>query len=125
PGIAAAEHDVVRFESSTELRDDLANALAPAVIADALASALAGVVLEGSAALVRHVAHLGRLDHSSDDERRAQARAESKEEHAPTAIAADGLHGRIVDDAYRPPECGAEVVAHPSPADVVRLGGGG
>src|SRR5690242_2731692 len=122
PGVAAAQHDVVGLERSREVRDDLAHRLAPTVIAETLAAALAQIVLEGLAVLVGHVAELGRLDYAIDDERGTESGPQPEKEHAAAPIATDGLHGRIVDEVYRPAERRGKVISHPARAEVVRIG---
>src|SRR5215831_6804236 len=123
PGVATAEYDVVRLECGIEIGDHLAHRLAPAVVAEPFAAALADVILEGAAVLVRHVADFGRLDHSVDDEGCAKTGAEPEKQHAPAAVAADRLHGCIVDQLHRPGELCGEVVADPTLAEGVGLGG--
>src|SRR5215831_16979724 len=123
PGVAATEYDVVRLECGIEIGDHLAHRLAPALFAEPLAAALADVILEGAAVLVGHVPDFGRLDHAVDDERCAKAGAEPEKQHAPAAVAADRLHGCIVDQLHRPGELCGEVVADPALAEVVGLGG--
>src|SRR6516162_5937410 len=122
PGVTTAEHDVVRLESGTEIRDDFAHRLAPTAVAEALAAALADVVLEGAGVLVRHVTNLGRLDDPIDDERGPKPGTEPKKKHAAAAVAADRLHGRIVDHPHRPAERGRKVIADPPATEVVRFG---
>src|SRR5579862_4269 len=122
-GIAAAEHDVVCLENSSERLDHMTNRLAPFLVSAPSAPALANVILEGMAVLVRHVTDFRRLDHAVDDERRPEPGAEPEKQHAATVIAANGLHGGIIEDAQGLAERVHEIVAHPSPAEVVRLPG--
>src|SRR5581483_2590851 len=54
----------------------------------------------------------------------AEPGAEAEEQHGAGAVAADRLHGRVVDDAERLAERGAVVEARPHAAQVVGIGGG-
>lgn len=47
---------------------------------------------------------LHRRDHAIDDERRAQTRPETQEQHRAAGVAAERLHRRIVDDLHGAPE---------------------
>ena len=47
---------------------------------------------------------------------------QAEEEHAPALVAAQSLHGRVIDELDRKPECRAEVEAHPAATEVHRLG---
>ena len=122
-GVAAAEHDVVGFEGVAQALDHVEHRLAPLAVAAALTPALADVVLEGAPVLIGHMTDLGRFDHPVDDERRTQPGAEPEEQHAAAAVAADRLHGGVVDHLDRPAERAGEVEADPAPAEVEGLGG--
>ena len=68
-----------------------------------LETALSHVVLVG-ALPVGQVAQLHRLHDPVDDQRGAEPGAESEEEHLAAPVAAQRLHGGIVDDLHRPSE---------------------
>src|SRR5207248_3034565 len=74
-------------------------------------------------ALVRHMPDFGGLDHAINNEGRAQSRAQPEKQHATAAVAADRLHGCIVDHLDRPAESLVEVQSDPARAEVVGLGG--
>src|SRR6202042_1341902 len=99
--VAAADHYVVGLKSGLQIGDHLIHGFSPFLAAEALAAALADIVLEGAALLVGHVPDLRGFHHAIDDERRAETGAEPEKQHAPAAITADRLHGRIVDEAHR------------------------
>src|SRR5207247_1131811 len=46
---------------------------------------------------------------------------QSEKKHPPAAIAAQGLHGGVIDDFHGAPKSLSEVERHPAPAQVVRL----
>jgi hypothetical protein len=67
------------------------------------------------------VADFHRFHRAIDDQRRAETRTETEEEHASALITAQRLHGRIVDHPHRPPEDLLEFTAHPTRTQVVGL----
>src|SRR4030095_16689762 len=95
-GVAASEHDVLGHQRAAQALDDLGDRLAPARLAEALQSAQADVVLERAALLELHVAELHPLEGAVDDHRRAEAGAEAEEEHTAAFVAAERLHGGII-----------------------------
>src|SRR6185437_6398502 len=97
--------------------------LAPLLVAEPPAAALADVVLESAAVFVGHVTDLHGLHRAVENQRRAEARAEPEEEHPAAFIAAERLHRRIVDHPYWPAESLPEVIADPTRSEVERLGG--
>ena len=122
-GVTATEHDVVHLQRELQMFDHVKNLAAPLPGAESPAAALADVILEGAAALVMHMPDFGRLDHAVNDEGRAQSRAQPEKQHAAAAVAADRLHGCIVDHLDRPAERLLEVKPDPALAQVVGLGG--
>src|SRR6476620_2152388 len=78
--VPAAEHDVFGLERLAQQLDGLGHRLAPLLVAEPLAAALPDVVLKGRLAK-RKVLHLERLHRLSVDERRAEPRSETEEEH--------------------------------------------
>ena len=65
--------------------------------------------------------HLHGNDEPVDDQRRPEARSEPEEEHPPAVVAAERLHGRVVDELRRLAERGLEVESDPALAEVDRL----
>src|SRR5882672_12733384 len=122
-GVAATEHDVVRLERELQLFDHSVDLVAPLPVAESFAAALADVVLEGAAALVGHVPDFGGLDHAVNNDGHAQSRAQPDKQHAPAPVAADCLHGCIVDHLDRLAESLLEVKSDPALAEVVGLRG--
>src|SRR5260370_23055066 len=60
-------------------------------------------------------------DHASEDLGRAKAGANAEEEHSATFITAEGLHGRVVDEAERLAESLLIGEVNPSGSEVVRF----
>ena len=93
--------DVVGLHRGAQSVDDVGHFCAPFLLAEAFEAAQADVVLEGLALLVRQVRELHRLDAPVDDQCAAEAGAEAEEQHAAAAVAAERLHGGVVEDAHR------------------------
>ena len=119
--VAATEHDLVDLEGVAQLRHDLGDELAPALLAQTVEAALAEEVLVALAVAVRQVRDLQGLHDAFQHERRAEAGAEAQEQHAPAAVAAERLHHRVVQDPHGPAKGAAVVEAGPAAADVLRL----
>src|SRR5512143_834125 len=120
--VAATDQYFVGLESSAQTLDHGKDMPRPFVLPAPLEPTIADVVLVG-ALPVRQVAELHRLDNPVDDEGRSETGAEPEEQHAPTAIATERLHGGIVDQLHRVTERRFEVEADPAPAEITGLGG--
>src|SRR5262249_57260266 len=120
-GVAAAEYHIVDVQRLTETVDHIEHVPAPFLLAGALQAGLADIVLVALTFLVRQVRELHRLEHAVDDQRGPEAGAEPEEQHAAALVAAQRLHGGIVDHPYRPAECLLEVEADPASAEIHRL----
>src|SRR5262249_37090490 len=112
--VATAEHDVVDDERGEKELHDLVEMPAPARLAELLHPALAEDILLRAATMVRQMSHLERGDDVLADERRAEAGAESHEQHRPAAVAPDRLHHGVVDEPHRLAEGAAEIEPDPS-----------
>jgi hypothetical protein len=121
PGVAASEHDVVRAHGRGEPLDRLEDGGPPLLLAEALAAALADVVLEGRLA-EGQVRELKRLDDNAVHECRAEAAAEPEKQHHAALVAAERLHRGVVH-LRRLAERVFEVEPDPPGAQVHRLGG--
>ena len=111
--VAAAEHNIVGLERGDQSVNHVKNVLPPLFLASLLQSALADIVLI-SGLLVRQMTKLHRLHDSVDDERRAEAGSQPNEQHLALFIAAERLHGCVIDHFDRPAERLLEVEAHPA-----------
>jgi hypothetical protein len=68
------------------------------------------------------VAELHRLHDALAHERRAEAGAESEEEHLAALVAPEGLHSRVIHDLRRHAERRFEIEAGPTLAEIDRVG---
>src|SRR5262249_8333355 len=71
---------------------------------------------------VGQVGEFHRLDHAVHDQRRAETGPQPEEEHPSSLIAAQGLHGGIIDDLGGATERGREIEPDPPRAEVDRVG---
>src|SRR6516162_5702030 len=78
------------------------------------------IVLE-RAFLIVEPAKLQWLDDAIHDHGGAEARAQSHEQHLASLVAAEGLHGRVVDDLHGMGERSGEIKPHPSPTKIAWL----
>src|SRR6266404_91422 len=121
-GVAAAEHDIICFQCGPQGLDHLLDGAAPFLGTQTAAAAVADIVFVGPALFVVHMGEFHRLHDSVEDHRRPQARPQAEEQHAAALVAADGLHGRIVDDPHGPAEGPTKVETHPAPAQIMGFG---
>ncbi len=110
-------------KSRGEFFNHVGHVAPPLLLAEALQPADADVVFVGFLA-VREVAQLHRLDDPVDDHRGTQPGAEPQKEHLPAAVAAQGLHGGVVDHLHPAAEGLLEIEAHPAFAQVGRVAHG-
>src|SRR5439155_19171631 len=68
---------------------------------------------------IRKIAELKRHQSLLPHQRRAKPRSKSQKEHAPPAVTAERLHGRIVDQAHRSTEGPVEIKSDPSFAQML------
>ena len=105
------------YSAATAARSNSApssTASLPPVFAERFQAALAEQVLE-RLILVRQVRELERDDAAVVDERGAEARAEAEEQHAAAFVAAERLHGRVVQDPDGLAEAPRPSRSRPSP----------
>src|SRR5215831_13234036 len=119
--IAAADHGVVGLEGGNQASHDVANVEAPFLLAVALESAPTHIVLI-RALLVGQVTKLHGLHDAVHNHRRSKPGSETEEEHLSALVAAQRLHGCVVDDLYRVAECGSEIERDPSAAQIAWFG---
>src|SRR5215471_18141461 len=110
--IATAENDVLGLEGCAQPLNNVDDVFPPFVLAVLLQTAKADVVLVRSLA-IRKMAKLHRLQESVDDHGGAEARAQAEEQHASTFVAAQRLHGGIINSLDRASERLLEVKPHP------------
>src|SRR4029077_9742163 len=98
---AAAENDIIGNQRFLQQYDGTKDLAFPPLFAEPFQSRLAEVILDNVPAAIRQIAKLEWEHFASQDQRRSQSGAQSKKQHPPAAIAAEGLHRGVIDDADR------------------------
>src|SRR5215471_4898991 len=119
--ITAADHGVIGLECGNQASYDIGNVAAPFLLAVALESAPTHVILIGGL-LVGQVTKLHGLHDAVHNHRRSKPGSETEEQHLSALVAAQRLHGCVVDDLYRVAECGSEIERDPSAAEIAWFG---
>src|ERR1700732_1216885 len=122
--VSAAEHDRLRLQGLAELGHNFGYVLLPFLSPQSLQSAQPEVIFVGFAMLIGQMGEFHRLDNPIDDHRRSQTCSQAKEKHSTSAIAAQRLHGGVVDELDGLAECFAKIKSYPSLAQIVRLAQG-
>ncbi len=122
--IAAAEDDIIDDEGACKDRGDAIEGGLPFFLAEAVTTGAAEHVLEGALLVVGELAKLEGDKDVIQDGGGAETGAEAEEEHASTFIAAEGLHGGVVDELAGLWECGVVIELDPAASEIVRLAGG-
>src|SRR5689334_8804981 len=94
--VAAAQHHGIHDERGAKTGGDILDVALPFVAADALQAALADVILKRPALTIWKMSQFQRHDDFFHDERGAETRAQSQEQHAPALVTSQGLHGGVV-----------------------------
>src|SRR5205807_6372202 len=102
-------------------RDYLEDVLLPFVSAQPFQSSLAEIVLVGAALFVGKMSEFHGLENTVYDHGRAQTRSQSEKKHAPFLVAAERLHGGVVDDLHRLAKGFTEIEFHPARSQIERL----
>ena len=119
--VAAAEHNAITEQRSTEEIAHLVHMLLPAHVAQFFQAGVAEVLLVALLFPIWQVRDLQRLHAPVFNDRRSEARAEAEEQHAAAGVAAECLHGGVVDAPDRLAERLLEIEGGPASADVHRL----
>src|SRR5262245_44327476 len=118
--VAAAEDDVLRLERGAEASDDVLDVTPPLRQPMSFQSVQSGVRLDRFVP-VRQVAQLHRLHDAVDDHGGAETGPEPQKEHLAAFVAAQRLHGGVVDELDRTSEDGPIVESDPARAQMARL----
>ena len=118
--IAPAKDDVLGRHGGAQHLGGLQHGRAPGLFTEPEQASLAADVLEGLIA-IGQVREFQRHHAAFVHERRTQPGPEAEEQHAAPLVAAEGLHGGVVDDARGHTERGLEVEAHPAAPEVPGL----
>ena len=124
PCVAATEDDVIDDAGGAEDGDDGIDGFLPFFLAETPAALAPEHVLEGALRGVGEFAKLERDEHVIEDHGGAEAGAEAQEEHAAAFVAAEGLHGGVIDDLAGLAEGGVIIEIHPAAPEVVGLADG-
>ncbi len=119
--IASAQNHVVRFESGDHASyyvSDVASPLFLAVLFQSIESYI-GLV---RSLFVREMSEFHRLHDAIDDKGRTEPCAQAQKQHLAAFVTSQGLHGRVVNDLNRMPECSAEIKPHPAGSQIMRFG---
>src|SRR5262249_26101073 len=121
PDVAAPNHRIVGLERGDEAGHDVGNVTAPFLLAVALESGTAHVVLIGTL-LVGQVTEFHGLHDSVHNQAGSKSRSEAEKEHLAAVVAPKSLHRRVVDDLHRAAERCREVEPDPSASEVIWFG---
>jgi len=111
--IASAQNHVVRFKSGDHPSHYLFHMASPLFLAVFFQSGESYVSFVRSL-FVRQVAELHRLYDAIYDKGRTESSAQSEEQHLAALVASQCLHGRVVDDLDRTPECSSKIKPDPA-----------
>src|SRR5262249_29010784 len=113
--VASSEHRVFWFKRRDESGDDVGNITPTFLLAAAVQSGFADIVLV-SALLVGQVTELHRLHDAIDDHGRSEPRSQTQKEHLAALVAPQSLHRGVVDDLHGMAECRCEIEPDPATA---------
>src|ERR1700722_11995320 len=119
--VAAAHDHVVGFQRRAELCDHLADGAAPFFETQLFQAVLADPLFVSASPFIAQVREFHRRDDAIDDHGGAKAGAEAEKQHAAAFVAADCLHGCIVDDVGRSAKRPLKIECHPTVAQIVRF----
>src|SRR5215467_11774882 len=119
--VAAPNHRIVGLERGDEACHDVGNVTAPFLLAVALQSGAAHVVLIGTL-LVGQMAELHGFYDAVDYHGRSELRSKAQKEHLAALVASQRLHGGIVDDLHGMTEYLCKIEPDPSASQVVWFG---
>jgi hypothetical protein len=119
--VAAAEDDVIGIEGFFEELHDFGNVAAPLFFAEAFEAAQAEIVFVGFPFFVEQVGEFHGLEKTVDDHGGAEAGSEAEKKHVAAFVAAEGLHGGVIDDFHGETKGFGKVEGHPAVAEIVGL----
>ena len=111
--VATADNHVFWFKCSNKAFHGISDITTPLFFAIFLQASNAQVVLK-SGLFVRQMPQLERFDNAVHDRCRSKTCPEAQKEHLATLVAAQSLHGRVVDDFDREFEGGFKVETFPT-----------
>ena len=121
PDIASAQYHVVGFKSGDHASHDIFHVASPLLLAVFFQSSESDVALVRSL-LVRQMTEFHRLHDTIHDKGRTEPRAQAEEQHLAALVTAQSLHGGVIDDLKRTPECCSKIKTDPAPSQIVGFG---
>src|SRR5216683_2817056 len=122
-GIASPENHVIGPQRLGKVSYNLRDVLPPLLAASLLQASAPNVVLVGPFS-VGKMRKFQRSYFAVHDRARSDASAQTQEKHLSFLVGAERLHGRVVDDPDRAPECSFKVKIDPSLCQIVRFRNG-
>jgi len=118
--IAASENYVIGFKGGNQSFHDIRDVLLPFDLPMLFQTANSDIILERRL-FVRQVAQFHRFEDAFHNHGRTEAGAQSEEQHSAAPITPQGLHGGVIDDFHRSPECRPIIKTNPALAQVKRF----
>ena len=118
--IAAPKHHFIGFDGGDETGDDIAYIAPPLFFTVLLQTPYSDIVLEDPAP-VRKMAEFHGFYDAIENQGGSEAGPQAQKKHLAAFIASQSLHGRVIDDLDRAPECLFKIKSDPSGAQVMRL----
>ncbi len=119
--IASAQDDVVGLKRRDQARNHIRYIATPLLLASFFESLAAHVVLV-RAFFVREMAKFHGFHDAIHHQRGTEAGAEAQEEHFAVFVTSQSLHGCIISDFNRAPECNFKIKPDPPGRQVMRVG---
>src|SRR5262245_16501737 len=112
--ISTTQHDVIGNQGFLQLHNGVLNIALPGFVAESCLPGFAKVILNDAAVAVGQVAQLERKDKVVPNQGGPKSRPESEKEHPAAVVAAERLHGCVIDDTHRFAQRFLEVECHPA-----------
>ena len=119
--VASSQNYVIGLKGGDQARHHIRDIAAPLFLASFFECLSADIILI-RALLIRKMAELHGLDDAIHNQGRTEACAQPQEEHLAALVAAQGLHGRVVDDLDGTAECAFKIKSDPPGRQVMRVG---
>ena len=118
--IASSQNYIIGFKGCDQARHYIRHITPPLFLASFFKCLTSHVVLI-RALLVGKMSQFHWLQNAIHNQGRTEARAQTEEEHLASLVAPQGLHGRIIHDLNRAPECAFKIKPNPPGRQIVRV----